>query len=144
LLAVVGQSHPGIVDQRRVRSNSRPQNACYTAAMVRRLRIAASVFFGLVTVALCVLSWRSYRYRDEINYRYWPDRAVEIVSIQGRVELENGDPINDWPNHLNSHTLSEWKDFQSADHWGFSGNQVGSSLRMNVRHYVLILAGLPP
>jgi hypothetical protein len=111
---------------------------CYIARMVRRLRIAASVFFAIVTVTLAVLLWRSYRYRDEMNYRYWPDRAIEIVSIRGRVELENGDPITDWPNRLNSYTLSEWKDFQNGDHWGFSGNIVGTPLKIGAPQYVLI------
>lgn len=34
--------------------------------MARKLRIAVSVFFGLVTVALCVLWVRSYEVRDDI------------------------------------------------------------------------------
>lgn len=108
--------------------------------MLRRLRIAVSVFFAVVTVALCVLWIRSYRYRDEVNYRYWPTRVVEIVSLQSRVEFANGDSITDWPNRLNSHTISEWKAFRLTHQWGFSGNTVGSPLQVSTPHYVVILA----
>ncbi|MGE3240190.1 MAG: hypothetical protein AB7G28_26110 [Pirellulales bacterium] len=34
--------------------------------MARRIRIAASVFFGVLTVALCMLWGRSYRHEDEL------------------------------------------------------------------------------
>jgi hypothetical protein len=57
------------------------------AAMKRRLRIAVSVFFGLVCVALCVLWVRSYWRFDYVSGMATASRQVEIFAIQGRLVI---------------------------------------------------------
>jgi len=92
-----------------------------------------------MTVALCVLWVRSHRFRDELYYRYWPSRVLEIVSMESRVEFVNGDPISDLPHWFNSHTHSEWKDPRWHNRRGFYGNQVGAPFRVAIPHYVVII-----
>ena len=47
---------------------------------IRRVRIAVSVFFGVLTVALCVLWVRSYETCDVL--RVWRDKVL-AVSVEG-------------------------------------------------------------
>ena len=109
----------------------------------RRLRIAVSVFFGALTVALCVFWVRSYRFRDEMNYRYWPSRVFEIVSMESRLEFVNGDPISDWPHRFNSHANGEWDSYRMSHPRGFSGgNTVGTPFRVTIPHYAVIIMQL--
>jgi len=59
------------------------------AAMKHRLRIAASVFFAVVTVALCVLWVRSY-WRGDVLFLADPftNRRVYLASIRGELRAE--------------------------------------------------------
>ena len=51
----------------------------------RKLRIAASVFFGAMTVALCVLWVRSYWQADQYHVRFWDRREALAASKSGRM-----------------------------------------------------------
>jgi hypothetical protein len=51
--------------------------------LIRRLRIAVSMFFAVVAVALCVLWVRSYEWRDNLYSNFFP-LTVMISSQQGR------------------------------------------------------------
>ena len=57
----------------------------------RRTRIAVSVFFGLLTVALCVLWVRSY-YRIDLACSPWGDTDISVWSQRGFVVIEVGTP----------------------------------------------------
>jgi hypothetical protein len=63
--------------------------------MTRRLRIAVSVFFAVLTVALCVQWVRSYWWQDYIYF--WPSRTRLICSISGhgwlQIDYASFDPI---------------------------------------------------
>jgi hypothetical protein len=52
----------------------------------RRLRIAMSVFFGVVTVALCVLWVRSYSWRDLAWARVPDFGSGSIASLNGKFQ----------------------------------------------------------
>jgi hypothetical protein len=54
--------------------------------LIRRLRIAASVFFAVVTVALCVLWVRSYYLTDSLEIRT-NERLFQVRSVVGRIVL---------------------------------------------------------
>jgi hypothetical protein len=73
-------------------------SACYTAAMVRRLRIDASVFFAIMMVPLIVLWVRSYWWWDQLYNPISPSRLIVIESASGRVilELAKGLPGSPW------------------------------------------------
>ena len=67
--------------------------------MVRRLRIAVSVFFAVVGVALCVLWVRSYFTRDYLQLRPSEGRFFAISSREGIFGLSTwtkGMQGNDW------------------------------------------------
>ena len=51
--------------------------------MLRRLRISASVFFAVLTVALCVLWVRSYRCMDGISAVSANNAGTEFISSVG-------------------------------------------------------------
>jgi hypothetical protein len=53
--------------------------------MVRKLRIAASVFFAVATVALCVLWVRSYWWADSIGDSRQP---IYFTSIRGQIHAQ--------------------------------------------------------
>jgi hypothetical protein len=53
--------------------------------LIRRLRIAASVFFAVVTLALCVLWVRSYWFRDVIHCRTSGSSVIVFASMKGRL-----------------------------------------------------------
>jgi hypothetical protein len=53
--------------------------------MVRRLRIAVSVFFAVLTVLLCVLWVRSYWYMDRLHGPISQTRAIECLSVNGHM-----------------------------------------------------------
>jgi hypothetical protein len=59
--------------------------------LVRRLRIAASVFFALIAVALCVLWVRSYWRVDSFTFRS-KYRSYELISVCGRVHVNRWIP----------------------------------------------------
>jgi len=61
--------------------------------MPRKLRIAASVFFGLATVALCVLWIRSYWYWDSIRAGY-PPCLYAADSANGKFGIGGFDPTD--------------------------------------------------
>jgi hypothetical protein len=54
--------------------------------MFRRLRIAASVFFALVAIALCVLWVRSYWHFDQIEGQLF-QRNLFLASASGQIRL---------------------------------------------------------
>lgn len=53
--------------------------------MARRARIAVSVFFGLLTVALCVLWVRSYWRVDNIWWQITPHRTLFVRVTPGQL-----------------------------------------------------------
>jgi hypothetical protein len=52
-------------------------------AVIRRVRIAGSVFFGVVTVVLCMLWVRSYWCRDVIRCRTSGSNVIVFASMKG-------------------------------------------------------------
>ncbi len=54
--------------------------------MTRRLRIAVSVFFAVLTVLLCVLWLRSYWWRDAA-YGRTNSKLIHAISREGQIEL---------------------------------------------------------
>jgi hypothetical protein len=103
--------------------------------MLHRLRIAASVFFTVTCVALCVLWVRSFRLRDEANYSYWPNRLVEVVSIRGTLELRDGPPAGSWKRRFHSDWIEEWEKNLNGSHFGF----VSGFREVTVPHWILVL-----
>lgn len=57
---------------------------CYTTGMDRKLRIAASTLFGLLTVVMCVLWVRSYITFDRLVMPP-KDNALMLISFQGQL-----------------------------------------------------------
>ena len=55
--------------------------------MARKLRIAASVFFGLAAVALCLLWARSYRASDDVRIPLPGTNTLRLDSMRGRLIL---------------------------------------------------------
>jgi hypothetical protein len=53
--------------------------------MARKLRIAASVFFAVVAVALCVLWVRSYEKKDICGITFANYRRTNYCAMQGRI-----------------------------------------------------------
>jgi hypothetical protein len=53
--------------------------------MARKLRIAVSVFFGVLTIVLCVLWVRSYSKQDTLNTRWY-----FIASFRGQLFADTG------------------------------------------------------
>jgi hypothetical protein len=69
--------------------------------MARKLRIAVSVFFRVLTVALCVLWVRSYSTID-IYQRVEPNNnTLTITSLNGEVAASS----RKWPNAVRSREL---------------------------------------
>jgi hypothetical protein len=108
--------------------------------MARKFRIATSMFFAAMAMALCVLWMRSTTRRDGIFFRYWPTRAVEISSSVHRIELAWGNPIFDWPHFYHSYSLADWEKVRVNNQRGLSrGNTVGRPWELTI-HYVLLIA----
>jgi len=80
--------------------------------MTRRLRIAVSVFFAVLTVLLCVLWLRSFSTREHLRWRVTTSRAVSIASREGIIGV------------------STWtKNLDGISSFVFSGPVVGSPPR---------------
>lgn len=58
-----------------------------TRSWRRRLRIGWTVFFAVLTVALCVLWVRSYWRTDTVVGPLWHSQSFNIVSTQGKLGL---------------------------------------------------------
>jgi hypothetical protein len=58
------------------------------AQLIRRTRIAASVFFAMIAVALCALWARSYWRMDSTVRTITANRHVIISSVAGRYNVE--------------------------------------------------------
>ena len=56
-------------------------------AVKRRVRIAVSVFFGVLTVAMCVLWVRSYFWRERIVFGTYGDRAIQFSHVLGTLHF---------------------------------------------------------
>ena len=54
----------------------------------RRVRIAVSVFFALVAVALCVLWVRSQDHIDRLTWHYRRPRAIQVGTEPGRIDIK--------------------------------------------------------
>lgn len=77
--------------------------------LIRRLRTVASVFFAVVTVALCVLWVRSYWQIDWLKVGR-PTMAASFHSIRGNVLIDIGRPTVDNVNGYGSFDRSEdWR-----------------------------------
>jgi len=107
--------------------------------------VAVSLFFALLTVALCVLWVRSYSHRDQFNVRFWPTGVIEIASTQGWLEFWLGNATIDWRKRLNTYTLSEWEIVRQIDQRGLSrGTTVGRPIHIAIPHWgaIAIAAGV--
>jgi 4-amino-4-deoxy-L-arabinose transferase-like glycosyltransferase len=82
---------PRGLEVRAARSNP----TCYTAWMLRRLRIAASVFFVAISVAIAALWARSCWNVDQITHDNGSGVMYSVSSYQGMVQLFN---FYEWPN----------------------------------------------
>jgi hypothetical protein len=86
--------YPRIAGQHRIDAleldHSRPRGTLAgmeKQAVIRRVRIAVSLFFGVLTVALCVLWVRSYSYSDQWHIRYWGKQSILLASKSGRIVI---------------------------------------------------------
>lgn len=70
-------------------------------AIIRRMRIAVSVFFGVLTVALCVLWVRSYTGTSGWRLRVTHLRRVIFDSRDGRLSI-NAMKLSPYPTVFNS------------------------------------------
>ena len=69
--------------------------------LIRRLRIAASVFFVVLTVAFYVLWVRSYRYWDQLHNPVSATRLIVVESAYGHTMLKLATPASGtWVWHL--------------------------------------------
>jgi membrane protein DedA with SNARE-associated domain len=55
--------------------------------MLRRVKIAASVFFAVLTVALCVFWVRSYSCVTNIQEKLWGSRIIQCTSVAGSLVI---------------------------------------------------------
>lgn len=95
--------------------------------MARKLRIAASVFFGLVAMALCVLWMRTQTAWDKITIRISDVRGVKISSISGTLSLEF---------QLQKGFVASGKPFRNVNIWRWqSGRAVGNWTSTSRFHY---------
>jgi hypothetical protein len=110
--------------------------------LIRRLRIAVSVFFAVVTLALCVLWVRSYWWRDNLLFNCLT-RQVLVASEQGQTALfvQPTDPVvlpierSGW--ELSTDYLRR-KDFYPFDH--YSGGRLGFGAHVSGKNYGGIFA----
>jgi hypothetical protein len=106
-----------------------------------RLSIVAAGFLALICLATCVFWARRYKFRDEVNLRYWPGRVVELASMRGRVHLRNGSPVGSWPHRFSSLAIAE---LQSSSEYstGFDAGSTDLPLTVNVPDWaVAVLSG---
>jgi len=76
--------------------------------MARKLRIAASVFFGLLTVALCVLWVRSYWHMEQVLCSV-AQNYVLVTSVPGAVGITVIPEESIAPWILYNQPASEWR-----------------------------------
>ena len=74
-------------------------------AVIRRVRIAVSIFFGLLIVALCVLWMRSYFQREGIHIYVSNFGEIDTGSTSGRIR---GMVVNDYSDSTNPSEFSYW------------------------------------
>jgi len=96
----------------------------YTPMRFRRLRIAVSVCFGVVTVALCVLWVRSYWFIDRYGSDKVCGRSLILASTLGHVTVG----IRRWPNGPIPHDMVGLA-IQSTDGWQMVYKRHGPLLR---------------
>jgi hypothetical protein len=80
--------------------------------MIRRLRIAASVFFAVLAVLLCVLWVRSYFIRDVISYADNSGNLVGLSLSYGSIDVMRSSPygMSDLGWEYYSHSVNDNKD----------------------------------
>jgi len=109
--------------------------------MARKLRIAVSVFFGLLAVALCVLWVRSYHFADVLC------RHLLVSSEQGEINVswnDDGTATGQW---MYSRIVVPWnpsnKSYlpQPSPPFGWSYNQHHASARFPHWSAMLAAAG---
>ena len=104
---------------------------------IRRLRIAASVFFALMTVALCVLWVRSYWRSDVVARSVAGGSYMEIKSICGGIRASRQSAGHDLPSFwgYRSSVLGEryWPSTRIS--WGSRGS-VG---RIHFPHWLPVI-----
>ena len=99
--------------------------------MLLRLRIAASVFFTIVAMSLCVLWARSYWWRDVFLVRWYDPYAVGVDSFPGSLVIGKVPNIyqrNSWL-ILDSSTFDRNNESNRLDHFltGFAGFAAGQA-----------------
>ena len=98
-------------------------------AVIRRVRIAVSVFFVTLTVALCVLWVRSYYVGDLLDFAPNSSNKLLIQSATGKIKLYWSDTQQWSPTYRRFHNRFavpafdaplpfSWRGFQ-APHWVF-------------------------
>jgi hypothetical protein len=117
-----------------------PVTAHFIGSMARKLRIAVSVFFGVLTLLLCVMWVRSAWRHD---YAHCPLRSPRMLIVQSyhrRLSLYAGERVpfrtgwfpSGWG--VDSHSLAKTTN-QPRPFWDYSSDQFG--------RYVLLPHGLP-
>jgi hypothetical protein len=145
--ASLGWGHSG--------DSTAPVSVCYTTAMPRKLRIAVSVFFGLLTVALCVLWVRSFSRYEQLGTQTARDgAAVPTVVESWRGQLwfvwpEHGVSATKWfydstPPEIYFHTTDLSEVWRPKDTFGFAMRYApelpvgGGRLGVAVPHWFLV------
>jgi len=66
--------------------------------MARKLRIAVSVFFGLLTVKMCMLWVRSFYWYDLVRVPLFNSGGISVASLTGQICFMQS--VSLWPTVL--------------------------------------------
>lgn len=106
--------------------------------LIRRLRIAASVFCAVVAVALCVLWVRSYWRRDHVQGPWRDSGTINFWSSPGQLTIGTvRKPSSSW--HLKTLKYPDaW--LPPPVRWGWGGNALGTTVYFPQRVLVVVFA----
>jgi hypothetical protein len=89
--------------------------------MARKLRIAVSVFFGLLTVALAVLWVRSFYWHDRVRAPSFNSGGISVASMTGQIRIVRNVSLWNWSFETNlipdGYAAKPWR-----QRWGFGSN----------------------
>jgi hypothetical protein len=99
--------------------------------MARKLRIAVSVFFAVLTVALCVLWVRSYWQSDTVGMQCEAKVLYDVTSSQGFIHLTrlcNTTPDEpDWPYYVHVEFAELPDGWREPRSWDLSRDSDGNT-----------------
>jgi hypothetical protein len=109
--------------------------------MPRKLRIAVSVFFGLLTVALFVLGVRSFIWHDRVHGPLFNSGGISVASLNGHIRIVRN--VEPWSWDVETTPIPEgygpkpWR-----QRWGFGTNALSSVVLLPHESLVVAFAVL--